>query len=264
MRIEHFRYAFKRLNGFYLKPHVILFRKPLELWNEVTNESITFKTVDDVLDHELDGEKVRDIIERTDTLYIPPLNGGRGAGDGSQGTFKFSSAGGGGGAPDSPLLPAYANTRIKSKTPEGALKEFNEKHGASDHEWAYEIDDNGYVHQYVKGKAHSVAISSGAKVGRGQRTTILHNHPSGGAFSDADLLSTAMDGKSKGIVASGKKYDYSFEKGGHFKANEFTKAVKSAKMKGKDYDDAVHKWLTKNASKYGYKYKRTKSAISGK
>ena len=81
MRIEHFRYAFKRLNGFYLKYHIILFRKPLELWNEVTGESITFKTLDEVLDYELDGEKVKSIIERTDTLYIPPLNGGRGAGD---------------------------------------------------------------------------------------------------------------------------------------------------------------------------------------
>ena len=53
MRIEHFRYAFKRLNGFYLKEHIILFRKPLELWNELTGESITFKTLDEVLDYEL-------------------------------------------------------------------------------------------------------------------------------------------------------------------------------------------------------------------
>ena len=76
MRIEHFRYAFKRLNGFYLKEHIILFRKPLELWNELTGESITFKTLDEVLAYELDGETVRDIIERTETLYLPPLNGG--------------------------------------------------------------------------------------------------------------------------------------------------------------------------------------------
>lgn len=264
MRIDHFRYAFKRLNGFYLKEHIIMFRKPLELWNEITGESVFFKTVDDALQYELDGEAVKDIIERTETLYIPPLNGGRGAGDGAQGTFKFGSAGGGGGAPDTKLLPAYANTKIKAKTPEAALKEFNEKHGLSDHEWAYEIDDNGYVHQYVEGKAHSVAISSGAKVGRGQKTMILHNHPSGGAFSDADLISTAMDGRSKGIVASGKKYDYKLEKGTHFKASAFTKAVKSAEMKGKDYDDAAHKWLTKNAKKYGYKYTRTPSAVSKK
>ena len=169
MRIEHFRYAFGRLNGFYLKEHIILFRKPLELWNEVTGESITFNTLDEVLDFELEGEEVRDIIERTDTLYLPPLNGGRGAGDGTQSTFKFGHASGDGKDKSHNLLPAQANVRIKAKTPEGAMAEFREKHGNSDHEWAYEIDSNGYVHQYVEGNAHSVAISSSAKVGKGKR-----------------------------------------------------------------------------------------------
>lgn len=254
MRIEHFRYAFKRLNGFYLSEHIILFRKPLELWNEVTGESITFKTLDEVLDYELDGEKIKSIIERTDTLYIPPLNGGRGAGDGTQKSFKFGSAGGGDGKPDKQLLPAQANVRIKSKTMSGAMEEFRNKHGNSDHEWAYEIDDNGYVHQYVEGKAHSVAIGSRGKVGKGQKTMILHNHPSGGHFSDADLISTSMDARSKGIVATSTKAQYIFEKGTHFKANSFIKAVKNANMKGKSYDDAVDKWLSKNARKFGYKY----------
>jgi hypothetical protein len=96
MRIEHFRYAFKRLNGFYLKPHIILFRKPLELWNEVTGESVEFKSVDDVLDYVIDGESVRAIIERTDTLNIPALNGGRSAGDGTQKSFKIGHASGDG------------------------------------------------------------------------------------------------------------------------------------------------------------------------
>ena len=259
MRIEHFRYAFKRLNGFYLKEHTILFRKPLELWNEVTGESVTFKTLDEVLEYELAGEKVKDIIERTDTLYIPPLNGGRGAGDGTQRSFKFGHASdGNGNRKDKQLLPAMANVRIKSKTPEGAMKEFRQKHGNSDHEWAYEIDDNGYVHQYVEGQAHSVAIGSSAKVGKGQKTMILHNHPSGGHFSDADLISTAMDGRSKGIIATSGKAQYTFEKGTHFKATQFVKAVKSAKLKGTSYDDAVDKWLSKNSKKFGYKYTKQK------
>lgn len=258
MRIEHFRYAFKRLNGFYLKEHIILFRKPLELWNEVTGESITFKTLDEVLDYELDGESVKAIIERTDTLYIPPLNGGRGAGNGTQKSFKFGSAGGEGKRTDKQLLPARANVKIKSKTLAGAMKEFREKHGASNREWAYEVDDNGYVHQYVKGMAHSVNIGSRAKVGKGQKTMILHNHPSGGHFSDADLISTAMDGRSKGIVATSTKAQYTFEKGTHFKATQFVKAVKNANMKGKSYDDAVDKWLKANSKKYGYKYTKQK------
>lgn len=261
MRIEHFRYAFNRLNGFYLKEHIILFRKPLELWNEVTGESVTFKTLDEVLEYELDGEKVKDIIERTDTLYIPPLNGGRGAGDGTQKSFKFGHASdgrGNGGTPDKQLLPAKANVRIKSKTMSGAMEEFRNKHGNSDHEWAYEVDDNGYVHQYVEGQAHSVAIGSRAKVGKGQRTMILHNHPNAGHFSDADLISTSMDARSRGIVATGTKATYIFEKGTHFKANSFVKAVKNANMKGKSYDDAVDKWLKSNSKKYGYKYTKQK------
>ena len=210
MRIEHFRYAFNRLNGFYLKEHIILFRKPLELWNEVTGESVTFKKLDKVLDYELDGEKVRDIIERTDTLYIPPIEGGRGAGNGTQKSFKFGHASDSGG--------------------------------------------NRTDKQYVEGQAHSVAIGSRAKVGKGQRTMILHNHPSGGHFSDADLISTAMDARSRGIVATSTKAQYTFEKGTHFKATQFVKAVKNANMKGTSYDDAVDKWLRGNAKKYGYKY----------
>ena len=35
-------------------------------------------------------------------------------------------------------------------------------------------------------------------------------------------------------------------------------AVKSAKLKGTSYDDAVDKWLKGNAKKYGYKYTKQK------
>ena len=76
MRIEHFRYLFNRLNGFYLKKHIIVFRKPLEIWNEQTGESVNFKSVDELLDYEIDGETVRKIIESQETLYVPPLEGG--------------------------------------------------------------------------------------------------------------------------------------------------------------------------------------------
>lgn len=105
----------------------------------------------------------------------------------------------------------------------------------------------------VEGNKSSVRIGS-----RGRNTIILHNHPNGGAFSDADLISTAMDRQSSAIVASGKKYDYIFKKGTHFKSNSFVKAVKTATMSGKDYDTAVNNWLKKNQKKYGYKYSRVK------
>lgn len=89
---------------------------------------------------------------------------------------------------------------------------------------------------------------------------ILHNHPSGGAFSDSDLISASL-GNEKGIVASGKNGDYIFQKnGGHFKATDFVKAVKSAKLKGTSYDDAVDKWLKANQKKYGYRYEFKKAS----
>lgn len=263
MRIEHFRYLFNReFDVFYLTENIAICKKPFNIWNKETGESINFKTLDEVLKHKIGNKTVKDIILKMDKPYIIPLNGGRGASSGSGGnkTFSFNHAsGGGGGGNDESLPPAIANTKIKSKSLEGALSEFKRNHLLADREFAYEVDSNGYVHQYVKGDRHSVAIGSAAKVGRGQKTMIIHNHPSGGAFSDADLLNTAADRRSKGIIASGKKHDYKFEKGTHFKAQEFSKAVRTAKMKGTDYDDAADKWLRANQKKYGYKYSRTKN-----
>jgi hypothetical protein len=260
MRIEHFRYLINNeVDGFYLiKDKVMMFRKPIEIWNEKTNESVIFKTIDEALEHVIDGETVKDIILRTDELYLPPLEGGRGAGSGNMQTFTFSNAGSESNNFKA-LFPAYANTKIKNKTPEGALDEFKKRHGLAKKEWLFEVDEQGYVHQYVEGGKHSVGYSPNGRRGRTKNTMIIHNHPSGGAFSDADLINTANNKRNKGIIASGSKYDYKFEKGTHFNASGFTKAVKKAEMKGKDYDDAVDKWLSKNQKKYGYKYSRKKN-----
>lgn len=265
MRIEHFRYLFNReIDVFYLTPKIMIYKNPYCIENDDTGESVNFKTLDEVLEYKIGDETVKQIVERIDKPYIPPLEGGRGAssGSGENKTFKFNHASGGGGGAGSngeALLPALANTKIKSKTPEGALAEFKRNHLLANREFAYEVDSNGYVHQYIKGDATSVAIGARAKVGRGQKTMIIHNHPSGGAFSDTDLISISAQGRAKGIIASGKNYDYKLEKGTHFNAQGFTKAVKNAKMSGKTYDDAVDKWLKKNQKKYGYKYSRTKN-----
>lgn len=254
MRIEYFRYLLNQINGFYLLEDVIMFRKPLEIYDVKTGESKTFKTVDEALQYEIKGETVRSIIERTENLDIPSFNGGRGSGSGGDKEFGFGHVKD---APwdakSNPLFPARANTQIKTKNFESALSEFRKQHATSDHEYAYEVDSNGYVSQYVEGATGSVGIGTGRN---SRNTMILHNHPNNSAFSDTDLISTAMDRRSKGIVASGKTNDYIFEKGTHFKANSFIKAVKTAKMKGKDYDSAVDGWLRKNQSKYGFKYKR--------
>lgn len=235
-------------NGFYLVPEeeIFCFRKPLQIWESKTDKTIEFESLDDLLNFEYNGTPVSDIIEKMQDLSIS-LNGSVGSGNNK--TFKFNHASGDGEDKTKDLFPAYANVRIKSKTLEGAMKEFHERFKNENKEWAYEVDSQGYVHQYKEGNASSVSIS-----GRNKDNMILHNHPSGGAFSDSDLISASL-GNERGIVASGKNGDYIFQKnGGHFKATEFVKAVKNAKMQGKSYDDAVDKWLTANQKKYGYRY----------
>lgn len=264
MTIDNFRYLFKRINGFILKPHWYMFRRPVELWNEETDESIRFKTVDEALLYVVDGERVADIIGKSDDLVICPLAGGRGSGSGAN-AFSGKFRGmpdrrkGKGGGEEKRHNPVEFNIRIKSRTPQGAMAEFNKIYGGADHEWGAEIDSQGYVRQFVEGAAHEVGIFGSAgrfsKMGRNNQSLILHNHPSASAFSKADMLSFA-NGAEHGIVASGTKYNYIMTKGTHFKANDFVKAINRATITGKDYSDAVHKWLTKNATKYGYKYER--------
>ena len=201
MRIEHFRYLINNaVNGFILKENIWMFRKPLEIWNKATDESVTFKTLDEALEHVIDGETVKDIILRTDELEIPSLQGGRGAGSGGGKEFTFQGAGSEP-ANANPLLPAYANTKIKNKSLDGALTEFKKNHLLAKKEFAYEVDDMGYVHQYVAGGKHSVGIP---ELKNSKNTMIIHNHPSGGAFSDADLLSTASLKRTKGILQAVK------------------------------------------------------------
>lgn len=127
MRIDFFRYEFKRIEGLWITPDWMLFRKPLELWNKNTGEVIRFKTFEAMLDYELEDATMRQRI--------------------------------------------------------GAMPK----------------------------------------------------------------LPTVM-------IDGGKRGDYVFRKGSHFKASAFVKAVQTARMSGTSYDEAVDRWLKANQRKYGYKY----------
>lgn len=72
MKINDFRRIFKLVNGFYLTDTVMMFRKPLEIWDEVTNESVKFKKLDDALAYKVDGRPVIDIIGSLNSLYLEP------------------------------------------------------------------------------------------------------------------------------------------------------------------------------------------------
>lgn len=244
-----FRHKFKQSNGVMITENVILFRKPCEIYNIKTDASVQFESLEDAFNYKIGDKTIKQIIDDAPVdIFALQLDGGRGA-DGGGGTFKFGHADGSGSGSTKGDLPARMNTKVavNAKSPEAALKAFRDAHANDDYESAVTVDENGYFTQYVHGGATSVSISG--KKGE----MVYHNHPSGGAFSDMDLISASMGGE-KGIVASGKYGDYIFTKSGHFKANNFVKAVKNATIKGKDYNDAVDKWLKKNQSKYGYTY----------
>ena len=261
MQIDVFKYKFREVTAVLIGKDYALFRKPLRLVNLATGNKKRFAQLDDALKAKVEGMTVAEHIEAL-TALTPPLNGGRGSssgmggdGDGEgeeeQQTFSFGHApdGNGNGSNGTPDLPARLNVRVPNtdKSPERALEEFRKLHALSNTEFGVTVDEYGFITQYVRGDATSVAIMPR----RGEM--VYHNHPSGGAFSDSDLLSAAMTG-GKGIVASGKNGDYIFAKTNHFKPEEFARAVRGARMKGKNYDDAVDKWLTRNQKKFGYSY----------
>lgn len=255
------------VNSFQLTDELTVFRKGYEIWNENTDESIYFKNVDELLNYEIDGVTVWEIIEQKDTLYGDMvINGGRGSGSGNTQTFKMGHAGGSGGGlgigGEGNHVPAEANVQIKTKTYEEALKNFQKKFASADHEYAYEVDKQGFVHFFNEGEAHSVSLSY--KSLSNKNTVIVHNHPSDGHFSDTDLLNLS-NYKSGGVVAVGKTNTYSVLKvDGRFDSSGFSKMIKKASregIKGKSYDDAVDKMLKANAKKYGYRYTKTKTKV---
>ena len=258
MDINTFMHYLRICGGIKLNNCYVLFRSLCLYDLEKGADIKSFDDFRDVLSYELDGKTIRehiDILTVQDVTAIE-LDGrgtskaGSDSGNDDDKEFRFSHATDGHGkdrtAPD---LPARVNVKVANadKNPEAALRAFRDLHVSDDYESAIAVDAQGFVTQYVHGNAHSVRI-------RGRSgEMIYHNHPSGGAFSDSDLISTSLSPE-KGIVASGKNGDYIFAKGSHFKAEGFVKAVRRAKLKGATYDDAVDRWLTDNQKKYGYTY----------
>ncbi len=235
----------------------VLWYKSHNLWNMETDEVIAFDSLDAAYVYELAGKTIADRIKEADmSLFEMIINGGSGNGGPSK-HFKFGHASG------SPAdekdfdykpggdLPVKVNNRVKVKTEAEAIKEFRKMYGSSNQEHAIAIDKNGFVSSHTHGDAVSVSISV-----RNKGEKIIHNHPGGGHFSDGDLISTARRSYESGIVATTPNGYYDFTKGTHFKAEKFARAVKRADLVGKDYDHAVHTWLTKNQKKYGYTYTR--------
>ena len=270
MRIETFKHEFKQRNGVMLTDNIMLFRKPLELYDMAKDKTLaTFKgkNVDVVLPFEIDGKTVQQIIESWTEMPTIALNGGRGGGSG-MGNFnqKWPSSGNGN-EKDRTTSDHPARMNVKAgvnRTYEDMLKAFADTHADSDIEHGVTIDGYGYTTRYRHGNSGSIGIWGS----KGE--IVVHNHPAGGwpNFSKEDLLSVASSGErgivavsgTKGRSAETAKYagTYSFVKGTHFNATAFTKAINNATIRGNDYNDAVSKWLKANQKKYGYKYSYSK------
>lgn len=254
MRIDTFKHEFRKRNGVFITKDIVLFKRPLELYDFTNDTSIaTFKgrDIEPALDYEIDGKKIRDIISKWARMPIIVIQGGRGGGSGMDAyTHRGIPMGGdgGGSGSDKPDLPARFNAKMGAESSfEKTLDLFRQAHVNDDYESGITVDSNGFVTSYVHGAAGSVGISAH----NGEH--VIHNHPTAGwpVFSGADLISTALE-NSSGITASSTstgrsaetaKYagDYVFTKGHNFNASAFVKAVKGAYLKGKDYNDAVDK-----------------------
>lgn len=249
MKVNEFKRVMKReLNFIEITEDWLLFRKPCELYNMVTEETIKFKNLDFALEYELNGKKIADYVANLPDKILLHLEGGRGSANGNQ-EFRFTSAGAEKNAKMRGLHPASLNVKTGGKhSVDDAIKRFGDKYRNADHEYGVAVDSLGYAYAHVEGGKHSVMISA-----TGKGDILLHNHPSGGNFSKADMQVVAQT-RSQGIVASGKKGDYVFMKTKNFNSNAFVRAVNNARPRGKDYDDAIGKWLKSNQKKYGYTY----------
>lgn len=269
MQLDKFRSEFKRLSGVYATDEVVLFRKPLELYNLTTGETIaTFRSLDEALAYEIDGKTLEQRVSAWTEIVFPVEHGGRGGGSGMGFEGGWPSAGSGNSKDETTAdHPARMNTRIGvNRTYEDMVRAFADAHANADIEHGIVVDAQGFATKYRHGNAGSISGLSG----NGNEIAV-HNHPKDGwpTFSKEDVINTAM-GTRRGIVAVSSKQGrtaetakyagtYSFVKGTHFDAAGFIKGVNKAKLSGKDYNDAVDKWLRNNQRKYGYKYSYTRA-----
>ncbi|KAF5037076.1 hypothetical protein DSECCO2_568490 [anaerobic digester metagenome] len=231
-----------------------------EIYNLETDSPIDFTDWNQLLEHKIHGQSIRDALDQIEFEFH--YEGGRGSSSGSGemgGGFNHASQRGRKAENYGKIeYPAVFNTQGRFATQDEAIRLFNDRYKDSDIEYGISVDENGFVHRHIRGSATSVPISA-----YGKNHIVVHNHPSGGAFSDTDLIAAAQDTHATGIVATAGKVSHVFRKGPDFKAVDFARAVKKAKWpKDLTYDAGVKWWMKKNAKDYGFTYevRKTKKA----
>lgn len=194
--------------------------------------------------------------------------GGRGESFRAKGEKRRLTFSKGKGNPSEKLHPAYMNRIKNTGNEEKIIHDFNKKHTKADREYAIQIDENGYVTHYYKGRHGSVSYSEEETAGK----HLVHNHPADGwgNFSGTDLdtwartkqravtassrNSTPISNTDPKVYANRRAGTYTIRKNSHFKRDEFIKAIKNLKVESKNYDRSLGKWLKNNASTFGYEY----------
>lgn len=262
MQLNEFKRVFKRdINFFVVTPEVILFKKPLHVWDSRTEETFKYKTLDDALEHVVDGKKLIEYIEGWDGQFQPMYGSG---GSKSTGEKKFKPMEGDNRpSHTTDLLPAKMNTatfkgRVKANDDE-AIQAFAERHRNSPVEYTTTVDSMGYAYHYGEGQSGAVIPRNVTK-----GSTVIHNHPKQGDGKDYNNFSgqdIAFISQSQGrrIIAVGQNGEYSFTKGAKFDSAGMMKALKRT-ISGKTYDEAMGNFLEKNQKKYGYTYSFTPKA----
>lgn len=223
MTKEKFVDLFKEKNFIRISDNLIVFND-FELFNISKNKSTKYKNIDDLLTN----EEVKNLIENAEDFEMK-LEGGRGSRSSSSsmgGGFRNSGGKGGEGGGKT-LFPAKINVGSVNKTQEQAIRKFEKQYKNATIEYAASIDAEGFAHSLRSGDRSSVIP------GVQEKMMIVHNHPSGGHFSKADLLNATANKKSLGVIAVGSnpnraRYRYTFTKTGRFKDKAFTKALATA------------------------------------
>ena len=136
MQILKFKYDFGRVNGMYVTKDIIMFRRPIELYDLSTGETLaTFTNLDDALNYVIEGRTIAEIVEGMDELTAPTDEGGRGSS--STAPFKGRWEDNSGNERDSTKgdLPARMNVRLGAKRTYGDMvRTFTEAHGSDEKE----------------------------------------------------------------------------------------------------------------------------------
>lgn len=159
-----------------------------------------------------------------------------------------------------------------------------------DHEQLVVVGKDGYVMAVVDGGEHSVGLTSKAYNAIKAGGIATHNHPNGGTFSPADVITAGSMGTTE-IRAVSKRFKttYSLKAGNKANGsglasqmrkdadsiekawdNQILQINKRKYMNQKNYERAVYEaynsvmgqWFRNNASKYGYTYSATKGGVT--